>query len=90
MSAAKLDRFDAAVAAYFADIAKSEVISADQLTELISTFTGRTFSAKTVRAHMRKMAQRDQSQYHGSTWRITQVIAVSELRYFARNMQSES
>ena len=65
--------------AYFADNANSDnVISATQLSELVER------DAKTVRAHLRKIAARDRSELHGARWRITQAIASEEVERYMR------
>jgi len=64
---------------YFADNADSDNhITATQLAELVER------DARTVRASLRKKAARNQLEYKGSRWRITQAIAASELERVMR------
>ncbi len=75
-----------AVSEFFADNADADkTISATQLSELVER------DAKTVRAHLRKIAARDQSELHGARWRVTKTIAqnVTE-RYMKLSVASES
>ncbi len=74
------------VTAFFAENADSDSrISATQLSDLVNR------DAKTVRARLRKMKVRDQSQFKNATWRITQAQAASELaHYLTRDAASQS
>ncbi len=74
------------VKAFFEQNADSDSrISATQLSELVNR------DAKTVRARLRKMKVRDQSQFKNATWRITQAQATSELaHYLTRDQASEA
>ena len=58
-------------------------VSAEQLTEIISTITERDYSAKTVRARLRRKFTRT-SEMKNATWRITRTIAASELEYYMK------
>lgn len=61
-----------------------KTISASQLAELVKR------DAKTVRAHLRKIAARDQKELKGARWRITQTLAASELERVMRLEQKAS
>ena len=66
------------VTAFFAENADSDSrITANQLSDLVNR------DAKTVRARLRKMKVRDQSQFKNATWRITQTQAVDDLIYYS-------
>lgn len=71
---------------YFADNADADkMISATQLSDLVER------DAKTVRAHLRKIAARDQSELHGARWRITKTVATQVVeRYMRLSEQDES
>lgn len=61
----------AIVDTYFSEFADSDnCISAQQYADLVQ------LDAKTVRARLRKMKKRDQSQFKNATWRVTKAIAV--------------
>ncbi len=63
-------------------------ISATQLTDMIATVTERDYSAKTVRARLRKEFTR-KSELKNSDWRITVTIASAELAYYMqRNVKA--
>lgn len=66
------------VEAYFDEKASDEIITASELAELVNR------DAKTVRARLRKLAVRDQSQFKNATWRITETIAESELEHYLK------
>lgn len=69
---------------YFSENADSDShITATQLSELVNR------DAKTVRARLRKVAARDQSELKGARWRITKTIAQSELERVMRLDSSE-
>ena len=74
-----------AVEAFFEENADADKhITASQLAELVQR------DAKTVRARLRKIAARDQSEMKGARWRITKTVAQSELERTMRLDQSES
>ena len=76
------------VKAFFASNSSDDVISATQLTDMIATVTERDYSAKTVRARLRKEFTR-KSELKNSDWRITATIASSELAYYmTRNVKA--
>ena len=75
--------------AFFASNAdKDDIISATQLTDMIATVTERDYSAKTVRARLRREFTR-KSEFKNSDWRITATVASSELAYYmSRNVKA--
>ncbi len=74
--------------AFFASNANDDIITATQLTDLIATVTERDYSAKTVRARLRRKFTR-KSELKNSDWRITATIASSELAYYmSRNVKA--
>ncbi len=63
-------------------------ITAQQLTDMIATVTEHDYSAKTVRARLRRTFTR-KSEFKNATWRITQTIASAELAYYMqRNVKA--
>lgn len=73
----------------FNDIAdKEETVSANELTELINEFAERDLSAKTVRAHLRKIAARNQKEMKNAIWRIDKKLAESEVKHFTRKSEA--
>ncbi len=80
----------ALVKAYFESNADADkCVSATQLTDMIATVTERDYSDKTIRARLRKISARDQSQFKNATWRVTSTIAASELaHYMTRNQKA--
>ena len=70
---------------FYAENADSDTrISATQLSDLVNR------DAKTVRARLRKMKVRDQSQFKNATWRITKAQAISELVHYMTRDASAS
>lgn len=64
-------------AQYIAENGDAEgTISATQLAELVQR------DGKTVRARLRKIAARDQSELKGARWRISETLAVSEFDHY--------
>jgi hypothetical protein len=57
---------------------KDDKISASALAELVNR------DAKTVRARLRKNAERDQEQFKNANWRITKTLAAKELTHFMK------
>ncbi len=63
-------------------------ITAQQLTDMIATVTERDYSAKTVRARLRRKFTR-KSEMKNATWRITATVASAELAYYMqRNVKA--
>lgn len=80
---------DRTLTAAFNDVAdKDKTVSATELTDLINEFTERDLSAKTVRAHLRKVQARDQSQMKNAIWRISKTLAEDEVKHFTRKQAS--
>lgn len=72
------------VKAFFdANADSDDNISAEQHTELISTITERDYSAKTVRARLRRKFTRT-SEMKNATWRITRTMSASDLAYYIK------
>ena len=65
-------------------------VTATQLTQLVQQVTNNALSeasaAKTVRGYLRSLKARNQAEYRGSNWRITQVIASQVVTHFARKL----
>ncbi len=69
----------ASVAAFFKEHANADnEITAGELAELVER------DSKTVRAHLRKIAARDQKELKGARWRITKTVAQTELERIMR------
>ena len=65
-----------------------DTITATQLTDMIAAVTERDYSAKTVRARLRRKFTR-KSEFKNATWRITRTIASAELAYYMqRNVKA--
>lgn len=64
--------------------ASDQCINADKLTELVSELCDRDYSAKSIRANLRKRAYRDQSIMKNATWRISSETALSEVKHYLR------
>ena len=58
-------------------------ITANQFTDLIATVTEHDYSAKTVRARLRRHFTRD-DEFKNATWRITLTVASEELEYYMK------
>ena len=69
--------------AFFESNASDDIITATQLTDMIAAVTERDYSAKTVRARLRREFTR-KSELKNSDWRITATIASAELAYYMR------
>ena len=68
-----------AVSDYFKENEDADhTISATQLSELVDR------DPKTVRAQLRKIAARNQSELKGARWRITKTLATNELERVMR------
>jgi hypothetical protein len=61
-----------------------KAISADELTILVSEVTEHDYSAKSIRANLRKHAYRDQSKMRNATWRVSQEDALAEVKHYLR------
>ncbi len=74
---------------YFESNADSDKnITAQQLTDAISDVTEHDYSAKTVRARLRRKFTRE-SEMKNATWRITVTVASAELAYYMqRNVKA--
>lgn len=69
---------------------KDGFITASQLTQLINEFAERELIDKSVRAHLRQIAARDQSKMKNAVWRIDYALAESEVKHFTRKQQTAS
>ncbi len=75
--------------AYFdANASKDNVITAEQLTDLIATVTERDYSSKTIRQRLRVKFTRSAEQKNAE-WRITATVASASLaHYMQRNVKA--
>ena len=72
------------VKAYFdANADSDDNITAEQHTELISTIVDHDYSAKTVRARLRRKFTRT-SEMKNATWRISRTMSASDLAYYMK------
>jgi hypothetical protein len=62
-----------------------DCISADDLRDLIFDRTERDMSAKTIRAHLRKMKARDQKTLKNARWRIDKKLAQETVEHFDKS-----
>ncbi len=58
-------------------------ITAEQHTELISTITDRDYSAKTVRARLRRKFTRS-AELKNAAWRVSRTMSAQDLAYYMK------
>jgi len=76
--------------AYFESNANDDnVITAEQLTNLIADVTERDYSSKTIRARLRVKFTRSAEQKNAE-WRITQTTASESLAFYMRQNEKKA
>lgn len=70
--------------------ADDNCISASELRDLIETRSDVSLDEKTVRARLRKMQARDQSQLKGARWRIDKTLAESVVSEYEKRSKQQA